>query len=93
MCYKLYFRYGSMNSSKTANLLMVAHNYKIQNKKSLLIKPVIDDRFGTNIIKSRTGIEYEADIILNTEYDLLSNNIDYSKFNIILVDEVQLIIW
>ena len=36
---KLYFRYGTMNSSKTMNLLMVAHNYDTQNKRVILIKP------------------------------------------------------
>lgn len=45
MSYKLYFRFGTMNSSKTMNLLMVAHSYEQQNKKIILIKPKIDDRF------------------------------------------------
>lgn len=36
---KLYFRYGAMNSSKTANLLMVSHNYQAQRKPVILIKP------------------------------------------------------
>ncbi len=39
MVYKLYFRYGALSSSKTANLLMVAHNYKQQGKDILIIKP------------------------------------------------------
>lgn len=89
MSYKLYFRYGTMNSSKTANLLMVAHNYKIQNKKVLLLKPIIDNRFGEDMIKSRTGIESKADILVDNNYNLLDNNINYSNYNIVLVDEVQ----
>ena len=89
MSFKLYFRYGTMNSSKTANLLMVAHNYRVQNKKVLLIKPSIDDRFGKDIIKSRTGLQADVDILLNNDYNLLMNKIDYSNFNVILVDEAQ----
>ena len=41
---KLYFRYGTMNSSKTANLLMVAHNYMKQGREVFLIKPEADTR-------------------------------------------------
>jgi thymidine kinase len=88
---KLYFRYGAMNSSKTANLLMVAHNYQSQGKKVLLIKPNIDDRFGKNIIKSRSGIEKEANYLLDKE-DYNLREIDGSileKTDAILVDEVQ----
>lgn len=86
---KLYFRYGVMSSSKTANLLMVSHNYKIQNKKILLIKPKLDDRYDISIIKSRTGMKTNADLIIYNTYDLLNNSIVYSEYNCILVDEVQ----
>ena len=43
---KLYFRHGTMDSAKTLNLLAVAHNYRSQGKRVLLLKPRIDDRFG-----------------------------------------------
>ena len=88
---KLYFRYGSMNSSKTANLLMVAHNYTSQNKKVLLIKPAIDTRFGNNIIKSRVGVEKDVDILLDySDYNIKDINNDLLKtIDAILVDEAQ----
>lgn len=41
---KLYFRYGAMGSSKTANALMVAYNYKERGKRALLAKPKLDTR-------------------------------------------------
>lgn len=88
---KLYFRYGTMNSSKTANLLMVAHNYQTQDKKVILMKPKIDDRFGLNIIKSRSGIEKEANYLIERD-DSNLREIDASVISItdaILVDEVQ----
>ena len=89
MPYKLYFRFGTMSSSKTANLLMVFHNYKLQNKKVLLVKPFLDDRFGYKTVKSRTGLEQEADLILKPSDSLITNCIDYCKYSAILVDEVQ----
>ena len=50
---KLYFRYGTMDSAKTMNLLAVAHNYRKQGKHVLLIKPLLDNRFGASRIASR----------------------------------------
>ena len=49
---KLYFRYGTVSSAKTLNLLAVAHNYKNQGKKVCLIKPEMDIRFGKKNIRS-----------------------------------------
>ena len=43
---KLYFRYGAMGSSKTANLLMTRYNYLEKGKKPLLLKPKIENRDG-----------------------------------------------
>ena len=48
---KLYFRYGTVGSAKTMNLLAVAHNYRHQNKNVLLLKPKLDTRFGMDVIK------------------------------------------
>ncbi len=57
---KLYFRYGVMGSSKTANALMVRHNYAERNQKVLLAKPAIDRRDGERTIKSRIGLSHEC---------------------------------
>lgn len=84
---KLYFRYGAVGSAKTLNLLAVAHNYKQQNKKAILVKPYLDDRFGRSVIKSRAGLETEADILVEDDTDLLSY--DYSNISCVLVDEAQ----
>ena len=85
--HKLYFRYGTMNSSKTANLLMVAHNYKSQNKKVFCIKPVIDIRFGQQTIASRALPEMiTADLILLPDVDEINVPIGT---DCVLVDEAQ----
>jgi thymidine kinase len=88
---KLYFRYGTMSSSKTANLLMVAHNYKTQGKKVMLIKPIIDNRFGHSLIKSRCGLQSNADYLLEKDdYNLRMIDGEVIKgLDAILVDEAQ----
>jgi thymidine kinase len=88
---KLYFRYGTMNSSKTANLLMVAHNYISQNRKVLLIKPQCDTRWeengGTNLISSRVGTSMKADIVLAPDVTNISAFL--VDVSCVLVDEAQ----
>ena len=86
---KLYFRYGVMNSSKTANLLMVAWNYRLQSRKVLLIKPNIDERFGINVIQSR-AIEncVEADLVIDQDWSE-NDKIETHELACVLVDEAQ----
>lgn len=84
---KLYFRYGAVGSAKTLNLLAVAHNYRQQNKRILLIKPALDIRFGKNNIKSRAGLEQEADILVDHKTNLLI--LDFTGIDCLLIDEAQ----
>jgi len=84
---KLYFRYGTVGSAKTLNLLAVAHNYRQQNKKVLLLKPEIDARFGKDIIKTRAGLEAPADIVAPTQGPFTVP--DLNSVVCILVDEAQ----
>lgn len=89
---KLYFRYGTMGSSKTANLLMVAHNYEQQGKEIIIIKPSIDNRDGIKNVSSRTGLHRKADIILDKKTNLLvevTKITEEKNINCILVDEAQ----
>ena len=50
---KLYFRYGAMGSSKTANAIMVRHNYLERGQTVLMLKPRLDNRDGERMIASR----------------------------------------
>ena len=84
---KLYFRHGAVSSAKTLNLLAVAHNYRQQGKKVILMKPALDVRFGVDNIKSRAGLEIAADVLVGQNTRLL--DIDVEGVNCILVDEVQ----
>lgn len=54
---KLYFRYGTMGSAKTAMLLTTAYNFEERNMSYRCFKPVIDTREGKSVIRSRIGIE------------------------------------
>lgn len=84
---KLYFRYGTMGSAKTLNLLAVAHNYRQQGKRVLLLKPHMDTRFDVAKITSRAGLEMEADVLVSEATNLF--DLDFEGVNCILVDEVQ----
>ena len=57
---KLYFRYGTMGSAKTALLLTTAYNFEERKMRYLCMKPVVDTRDKKNVIKSRIGIEREC---------------------------------
>ncbi len=84
---KLYFRYGAVSSAKTLNLLAVAYNYGKQNKKTLLIKPSLDTRDGVKTMKSRAGINTDADILMDK--DTILTDTQLKNINCILVDECQ----
>ena len=80
---KLYFRYGAMGSSKTANAIMVQHNYLERSQKVLMLKPRLDDRDGERILRSRCGLETECYFM--EEIDTLP----VTEYNCIIVDEAQ----
>ncbi|MCX5747697.1 MAG: thymidine kinase [Proteobacteria bacterium] len=84
---KLYFRYGTMDSAKSMNLLAVAHNYRKQGKRVLLVKPRLDIRFGEAKISSRSGLEAEADLMVDE--DTVLDPRDFVGLDCVLVDEAQ----
>ena len=82
-----YFRHGPMDSAKTLNLLAVAHNYRSQGKKVLLVKPRLDTRFGATSIASRAGLEAHADVLVDA--DSVLDPRDFAGVDCVLVDEAQ----
>lgn len=83
---KLYFRYGAMGSSKTANALMVEHNYYERGKRALLVKPEADSRFGDTKIRSRMGLEKEGVLL---EHLVCMPEEELKTYDCIIVDEAQ----
>ena len=92
---KLYFRYGAMNSAKSANLLMVAHNYRSQDKPVLLMKPMRDTRWGVdNRITSRAIQDKKSALVFTDKenlYDLIRAHCAENKIYAVLLDEAQFI--
>lgn len=83
---KLYFRYGAMGSSKTANVLMVDYNYHERGKKALLVKPRVDSRDGHCTIKSRMGLRKTCAFLDDL---VIMGDEKIKKYDCILVDEAQ----
>ena len=76
-----------MDSAKSMNLLAVAHNYRKQGKKVLLVKPRLDIRFGATKISSRCGLEADADLMVEEDSSLDPR--DFADLDCVLVDEAQ----
>lgn len=86
---KLYFKFGAMGCSKTAQALITKFNYEERNMKVLLLKPSIDNRDGANTVKSRIGLKEEAVAIGENENIYQKYLENYGDCNVIIVDECQ----
>ena len=82
---KLYFRYGAMGSSKTANALMVAYNYKERGKRVLLAKPKLDTR-EMGVLHSRIGLEQPC-IYVEELVEMPLEKL--ASYDCVIVDEAQ----
>ncbi len=85
---KLYFKYGAMGSSKTANALIAKFNYEEMGMKVWLVKPSADDRDGAVWVSSRIGLKAEASVI-SPECDILEEFSKQEKMDVIIADECQ----
>ena len=89
---KLYFKYGAMGSSKTAQALITKFNYEERGMKVWLIKPATDTRDGDDVIKSRIGLA-EKCLALSKSDDIYSIFVEsYSDVDVIIADECQFFI-
>ena len=86
---KLYFKFGAMGCSKTAQALITKFNYEERGMKVLLVKPSTDNRDGATTVRSRIGLTAEAITVAESVnlYDLYKN--EYNECNVIIVDECQ----
>ena len=80
---KLYFRYGAMGSSKTANAIMVQYNYRERGQNALLLKPRLDSRDGEKLVGSRSGLCAPCEFVEDLP------EIDLSLYDCLIVDEAQ----
>ena len=80
---KLYFRYGAMGSSKTANAIMVQYNYHERGQKALMLKPRLETRDGEKTVRSRSGLSAPCEYVEDLD------TIDVSAYDCLIVDEAQ----
>ena len=87
---KLYFKYGAMGSSKTAQALITKYNYEENDLNVWLIKPSADTRDGEQILRSRIGLEAMVEVIA-PEVDVYERfrESQLGKCSVIIVDECQ----
>ena len=87
---KLYFKYGAMGSSKTAQALITKYNYEENDLKVWLIKPSADTRDGAQLLRSRIGLESMVEVIA-PDVDVYARFLGsrVRRCDVIIVDECQ----
>lgn len=85
---KLYFKYGAMGSSKSAQALITQFNYEELGMSVWLIKPSTDDRDGADIVKSRIGLMRRARVI-TPEQNIAEEYRAAGRHDVIIADEAQ----
>ena len=88
---KFYFYYSSMNAGKTTALLQASYNYRERGMHTLVLAPLLDDRYGTGRVVSRIGLESEAHVFRETDnlFRFISDSAQHQPVNCVLVDEAQ----
>ena len=84
---KLYFKYGAMGSSKTAQALITKYNYEENDMTVWLVKPATDDRDGPSVVRSRIGLKADAESV-GAAADLYQLYLD-RRTDVVIVDECQ----
>ena len=87
---KLYFKYGAMGSSKTAQALITKYNYEENDMQVWLIKPSADIRDGADILRSRIGLQAQVEVMTpNMDIYKVFQNKWQKPCHVIIVDECQ----
>ena len=95
---QLYFKYGTMNSGKSIEILKVAHNYEEQGKPVLLMTSSLDTRAGVGTVASRIGMKAEAVAIdeemsesdqTGLKNDFRNELFEGSKYLLLLADKIE----
>jgi len=90
---KLFFKYGTVFSAKSLNLIATAHNYEVQGKNVLLLVPGIDTRNDGNVA-TRAGFKLKAEVV-NKDTNICTLFKEHlkkkEKIDCVLVDEAQML--
>ncbi len=88
---KLYFYYSSMNAGKSTALLQSSYNYEERGMSTLVLVPMLDDRYGAGKVTSRIGINAEATVFRRDDdlYGLVEGLHSQEALHCVLIDEAQ----
>ena len=88
---KLYFYYSAMNAGKTTTLVQSAYNYRERGMNTLVLKPEIDERYSSSIVRSRIGLETDAKTISAKDnlFLLIEETNRENRLSCVLLDEAQ----
>jgi thymidine kinase len=88
---KLYFYYSSMNAGKSTALLQSSYNYKERGMSTLILAPMLDDRYGAGKVTSRIGIAADATVFRREDdlYALVEDQHAGETLHCVLIDEAQ----
>jgi len=88
---KLYFYYSSMNAGKSTALLQSSYNYKERGMNTLVMAPLLDDRYGAGKVTSRIGIETDAFVFRKDDdlFALVEKQRSSAPLHCVLIDEAQ----
>lgn len=88
---KLYFYYSSMNAGKSTALLQSSYNYRERGMNTLILAPVLDDRYGVGKVTSRIGLESGATSFKSDDdlFEIISSSHKDKPLHCVLIDEAQ----
>ncbi|MBT8132517.1 MAG: thymidine kinase, partial [Gammaproteobacteria bacterium] len=88
---KLYFYYSSMNAGKTTALLQASYNYRERGMDTMVLSPLLDDRYGAGRVESRIGLKSESHAFRQDDdlFRMVSEHARETTLNCVMVDEAQ----
>jgi len=88
---KLFFYYSTMNAGKSTILLQSSYNYRERGMHTLVLSPVVDDRFGIGKVSSRIGLQTESIAFSPSEnlFRLIQKEHALRTVHCVLIDESQ----
>lgn len=88
---KVYFYYSAMNAGKSTVLLQSSYNYRERGMRTLLFQPSLDTRAGAGRIRSRIGLDSEAQSLEATDDLFRRVQVEHSRDPVacVLIDEAQ----
>lgn len=88
---KLYFYYSSMNAGKSTSLLQSSYNYRERGLHTMVLAPMVDNRYGRGVVASRIGLKTEATIVKPEQdlFALIKQDHAAKAVSCVLIDEAQ----